>query len=145
MKSLVVYDSYFGNTEKVAETIAKELGEDSKVIRISDLEKKDLKGIDLLVLGSPIRGWQPSENTKAFLDSLDSKDLEGVKATAFDTRVKLFIHGDAMNKMAKKLKSVGAEIAVAPQAFYVSGQEGPLLDGELEKAAEWAKSIISKL
>lgn len=147
MKALVLYDSYFGNTQKIAEVIAKELGETSRAIRVSDFDKKDLENIDLLVLGSPIRGWQPSEGTNAFLVSLGKDDLAGVKATTFDTRVKLFIHGDAKDKMAKSLSAAGAEIITEPMPFYVAGpqQDPHLLDGEIEKAKNWAKLIKDKI
>ena len=145
MKALVIYDSYFGNTQQVAEAIAKELGADSRAIKVSDVAKSDLEGLDFVVLGSPIRGWQPSEDTKVFLDSLGKDDLKGVEATTFDTRVKLFIHGDAKGKMAKRLEAVGAKISVEPAAFYVGGQEGPLLEGEMKNAVEWAKLIRQKV
>ncbi len=147
MKSLVLFDSYFGNTQKIAEVIAKELGETSRAIRVSDFDKKDLENIDLLVLGSPIRGWQPSEGTNALLNSMGKDELVGVKATTFDTRVKLFIHGDAKDKMAKILAAAGAEIITEPMPFYVAGpqQDPHLLDGEIEKAKNWAKLIKDKI
>jgi pentose-5-phosphate-3-epimerase len=76
-----------------------------------------------------------------FLNSLNENELKGVKATSFDTRVKLFIHGDAKEKIAKQLERAGANIVVSPRAFYVAGSKGPLLEGELEKAKNWSKEI----
>jgi hypothetical protein len=76
-----------------------------------------------------------------FLSNLKEDKLKGIKVTSFDTRVKLFIHGDAMNKILSNLKNVGAEVISEPQAFYVGGKQGPLLDGEDEKAVEWAKLL----
>lgn len=140
MKTLILFDSYFGNTQIIAETIAKEF-ENCDVLKVIGFDNEKLKGIDLLILGSPIRGWQPTEGTMAFLNSLSATELSGVKATAFDTRVKLFIHGDAKNKMAKDLEKAGAKIIVEPKAFYVTGQEGPLFEGELQEATKWAQQI----
>jgi hypothetical protein len=80
-----------------------------------------------------------------FLDTLIAGQLEGKKAAAFDTRVKLFIHGDAAKKIAKKLEEAGAKIVADSQGFIVQGKEGPLLDGEVERAAEWAASIKRNL
>jgi flavodoxin len=142
MKALVVFDSNLGNTKKIAETIAKELGDGAKLVSVSDYNIKDLEGIELIIAGSPIIGWKPTERMDKFLSELGKDQLKGIKATAFDTRVKLFIHGDAMGKIADKLKSAGAEIVLKPQAFFVQGKETTvLLDGEIEKAVEWAKSI----
>ncbi|MHB1337170.1 MAG: flavodoxin family protein [Candidatus Humimicrobiaceae bacterium] len=144
MKALVVFDSNLGNTKIIAETIAKELGEDAKAISSSDLNIKDLEGIDLIVAGSPIIGWKPTEKMDKFLSDLNRDQLKGIKAASFDTRVKLFIHGDAMNKISEKLKNAGAEIIVKPQAFFVEGKETVLAGGEIEKAREWVKSIKTK-
>src|SRR5680860_98827 len=142
MKALVVFDSNLGNTKKIAETIAKELGSDAKAVSVSDYNVKDLEGIELIIAGSPIIGWKPTEKMDRFLSSLSKDQLKGIKATSFDTRVKLFIHGDAMGKIADKLKNAGAEITIKPQAFFVHGKDTTILfDGEIEKAAQWAKTI----
>ncbi|OGL52754.1 hypothetical protein A3K55_01330 [Candidatus Shapirobacteria bacterium RBG_13_44_7] len=141
MKKLVVYDSNFGNTKLVAEVIAKELGKETGVVAVADLRDKDLEGVEGLVVGSPIIGWRPSERMGSFLDGLKKEQLKGVRATSFDTRVKLFIHGEAAEKIAKKLEVVGAKILVKPEGFYVGGKEGPLLKGEIERARKWAGKI----
>ena len=143
MKALIIFDSNLGNTKIIVETIAKELGNDTKSVSVSDFDIKDLKGIDLIIAGSPIIAWKPTEKMDKFLSGLSKDQLTGIKATSFDTRVKIF-HGDAMGKIADKLKNAGAEIFVKPQAFFVRGKEGPLFDGEIEKAIEWAKSIITR-
>ena len=142
MKTLIIYDSNYGNTKKIAEIIAKELS--AKAISVLDFKQSDLEGIDLLICGSPINGWKPSEKMQDFLANLKESQLKGIKATSFDTRVKLFIHGDAAKKIAKKLEEAGAEIIIEPEVFYVKGKEGPLFDGETEKATEWAKEIKEK-
>jgi len=168
MKALVIFDTNFGNTKIIAEAIAKEFGDDTKAISVSDFNVGELEGIDLLVVGSPIIGWKPSERMGKFLASLslvvgspivgwepsertgkvlaslNKNQLKGIKAVAFDTRVKVFYHGDAGGKISRKLKDAGAEIIAKPQAFFVQEKEGPLVDGEAEKAAEWARMIKAK-
>lgn len=142
MKLLIIFDSNYGNTKKIAETIGRELG--AQVKSVSEISDEDLKGLDLLIAGSPIHGWRLSERMVKFLAGLKDNQLEGVEAATFDTRVKLFIHGDAAKKIAKALQGSGAEIIIEPQPFFVKGKEGPLFDGEMEKALEWAKEISSK-
>lgn len=141
MKALVIYDSIFGNTRIIAEAISKEFGGDARAVLVSDVDLGWLKEADLIVVGSPIRGWKPSEKMQEFLESLGKEQLKGVKAAAFDTRVKLFIHGDAAKKITQRLKNSGAKIIIEPQAFFVKGREGPLFDGEIKKAVQWAKVI----
>jgi flavodoxin len=143
MKTLIIFDSNFGNTQKIAETIAKEF--ETQAIPVSKVSIDELGGLDLVVVGSPINAWRPSEKMGKFLANLNKGQLKGVKAAAFDTRVKLFIHGDAAKKISKALENAGAEIIIEPQAFFVKGREGPLLDGEIEKASQWAKLIRMKI
>jgi hypothetical protein len=56
----------------------------------------------------------------------------------------LFIHGDAAEKILRSLEGAGAEIVAEPGLFYVKGKEGPLLDGEIEKAKAWAALLKTK-
>ncbi|NCC64053.1 MAG: nitric oxide synthase, partial [Spirochaetia bacterium] len=51
MKALVVYDSAFGNTEKIAKIIGESL--DSPVKRAVDVKAEDLQALDVLIVGSP--------------------------------------------------------------------------------------------
>ncbi|HEY3374055.1 MAG TPA: flavodoxin domain-containing protein [Candidatus Aquicultor sp.] len=143
MKALVIFDSTFGNTQKIAETIAKEL--DTKAVPVSKVATKELNDLDLIVVGSPIISWKPSESMGKFLASLGRDQMKNVKAAAFDTRIRLFVHGDAATKISQALAEAGAEIVTEPQAFKVRGTEGPLLGGEIEKAVDWAKLIKTKV
>ncbi len=141
MKALVVFDSLYGNTKIIADAIGRELGADTPVVFISDVTPERLQGIELLVVGSPINGWRPSERMGKFLVGLQPGQLAGVKVATFDTRVSLIIHGDAAKQMSKVLIAAGATLASEPHWFYVKGKEGPLKDGELEKAIVWAKTL----
>jgi flavodoxin len=145
MKALVIYDSIYGNTKKIAETVASELGKGVKTVTVSDFSKKDLTGLDLLVVGSPILAFRPSEKTGKFLAGLSVGQLKGIKATAFDTRVRIFFHGDAAKKITESLKNAGAEIVAEPCGFIVEGREGPLANDAVAKAKEWAASIKAKI
>jgi len=40
------------------------------------------------------------------------------------------------------LRKKGAELVVPSVGFYVIGQEGPLKQGELERAADWARALL---
>lgn len=142
MKTLVIFDSNFGNTQKIAEAIAKEF--ETQATPVSKVSIAELVGSNLVIVGGPINAWRPSERMGKFLAGLNKGQLKGIKAAAFDTRVKLFIHGDAAKKIAKALENAGAEVIVEPQGFFVKGREGPLLDNEIEKASQWAKSMRTK-
>lgn len=143
MKSIVIYDSNFGNTKLVAEAIAKALS--AKTAFVDDMSFSKIEDYDLVVVGSPIIGWKPSEKMGIFLANINDGQLSNVRVATFDTRVKLFIHGDAMAKIAKLLEEAGGKIVVESMPFYVKGQNGPLLEGEIDKAKSWAKEILNKV
>lgn len=140
MISLVVYDSQYGNTKKIAETIAGVLG--TKYFNVRDFKIEMLRGVALLIAGCPIHAWRPTEAILDFLASLPPDSLKGIKIAAFDTRVKTFFSGSASDKVDKKLVSLGGISVASPGKFIVKGKEGPLMEGELEKAGEWARQIL---
>jgi len=141
MNVLVMFDSNYGNTKKIAEEIASEFGGNARAVALSKFHASDLEKISLLIVGSPINGWKPTERMGKFLESLQPGQLDGIQAASFDTRIDIFFHGDAMKKISQKLEGAGAEIISPPLSFMVSGMEGPLRDGELEKARDWAKTL----
>ncbi|MHC1716299.1 MAG: flavodoxin family protein [Candidatus Dojkabacteria bacterium] len=142
MKTLIIYDSSFGNTKDIAEAIYKGVSGDKRIVHVSEFKEGDLKDVTFLIVGSPIQGWRPTESTNRWLGSLSSEILEGVKVTSFDTRMKIFFHGDAAEKILSRLIDKGGEKLTEPKIFFVKGKEGPLLEGEIERATEWGKEIV---
>lgn len=159
MKGLVVYDSVYGNTRKIAEAVGAVLAQagDVQVLPVVQLPKEALTGLDLLVAGSPTQAFGPIEGTKNFLKSLAPRQLNGVKVAAFDTRVDIKsvnsgfltfmvnIFGYAAENIDRGLKAKGGNPVAAPGGFFVKDKEGPLADGELERAVAWAGELLQKL
>ena len=144
MKSLVVFDSQYGNTEMIAQAIGVAIG--YQAIRIGELRPGELEDIDLLILGSPTHGGWYTEGVKDLLEALPAQ--VSFKAAAFDTRTvniwnKLLPFGYAAPRIARELEGKGAELLAPPEGFVVVGVEGPLKDGELERAAGWAGRLMS--
>ena len=159
MKTLIVYDSFFGNTEKIAQAIGNSLGskENVEILRVSEVKPEQLIGLELLIVGSPTRAFRPTKAIMGFLNKIPLNGLKGVKVAAFDTRistvdvnsrflnilVKLF--GYAAKPIAYKLEKKGGSLIIPPEGFLVKDSKGPLKDGELERAADWAKLIMETL
>jgi flavodoxin len=126
MKTLVIYDSVFGNTEKIAQSIAAALG--TQAIPVSQADGGQLRGLDLLVVGSPTRGFRPTESISKMLNRLPKNHLAGVRVAAFDTRIVLetidskalrFIvdkGGYAASTIAKALEKKGGQLAAPGRA-----------------------------
>ncbi len=141
MTALVVYDSTYGNTEKVAQAIGQAVA--GKVRRVGQVSPSDLKEFDLVIIGSPTMGGRPTEAIQALLKAVGPA-LKGANVAAFDTRLTskwVRIFGYAAPRIAGSLKEMGAALLGSPEGFFVLGKEGPLKEGELERAAAWAKGI----
>jgi flavodoxin len=158
MKASVIYDSQYGNTEKIARAVGEGLGTQAEVevIHVRDANTAQLTGLDVLVVGSPTQRLTALPSIIGFLNGIPAKSLQGVRVAGFDTRltqaeiesirvlyffVKIF--GYAAEPIAKRLVKKGGTQAVPPEGFYVAGMEGPLLDGELERAVEWGRRIAT--
>jgi flavodoxin len=155
MTTLIVYDSVFGNTEQVAQVIGQTLGAlgETEVLRVTQAAPARLEGVTLLVAGSPTRGFRPTEATVKFLSDIPQGALEGVRVAAFDTRISIRdannavlnvfvkIFGYAAQPIADRLVKKGGALVVPAEGFFVKGTEGPLKDGERERAAAWARAI----
>jgi flavodoxin len=159
MKALIVYESFFGNTEKLARSVCDALcdalgGEGvCRMLRAADATNADVASADLLIVGTPTRAFRASPDTQSFLRRLAAGSLSGKRAAAFDTRMDVTVNtpkilkilaglfGYAAEPTMKALSRLGARSASAPAWFFVEGSEGPLRAGELERAAAWAKSL----
>jgi flavodoxin I len=152
MKTLVVYDSVFGNTEKIATQIAQSLQAES--VQLSKVDASMLTGVELLVIGSPTRAFKPTPNMTTWVEGLISSQLGQVKVAVFDTRIDtratknlmmrfVDMMGYAAPWMQKKLTSIGLQVVKPAEGFYVEASEGPLKAGELERAAAWATLLLS--
>ena len=156
MKALVVYDSFFGNTEQIAQAIGKTLGsqEDAEVLRVGHVKPEQLTELGLLIVGSPTRAFRPTPAISNLLRRIPLNGLKGVKVAAFDTGISMSdaplvlrffvrLFGYAAKPISDGLKKKGGELIIPPEGFFVKGSEGPLKEGELLRAADWAKQIMA--
>ena len=153
MKALIVYDSLYGNTEKIAKAIGGAITGDVRVLRIGEANPSELESIDFLVVGSPTQGFRPTKLVQTFIESIPRDSLKGIDVAAFDTRMPaadvgmglrllMKMGGYAAPRMANALKKKGGNLAVPPEGFFVKDKEGPLKKGELERAVNWSKAIV---
>lgn len=155
MKILIVYDSIYGNTEKIAQAIQETIIKlhEVHIKKAKNATLEDLRGIDFLIVGSPTHGGRASRNTKRFLCRIANGSLTKVKAAAFDTGIPVegqncFIRfvirffGYASGNIAKMLVKKDAKI-ISTETFFVLGKEGPLAEGEIKRAGKWAEQILN--
>jgi flavodoxin len=149
MESLVVYDSKFGNTKKVAEAIADGLAGHGPVrlLGLDKLPPQNLGPVDLLFIGGPTQAHAMTARMRQFVDTLSAGPANGMAVASFDTRLRMpaVISGSAAKTIARKLRRGGVRIFAAPESFFVRGSPPQLEEGETERAANWAKSVVDRL
>src|SRR5215203_1123476 len=149
MIALVLYDSQYGDTERIAQAIADTLGEFGEVraVRLDPAQSVELQGLDVFIVGSPTQGWRPTPTIQSFLEGTSSEEFRGLGGACFDTRFRLprFMTGSAAKVMARTLQQKGVSLLLPPESFFVKGTQGPLLDGELDRAAVWARMLIKEV
>ncbi len=158
MKTLIIYDSLYGNTEIIAQVVKHVLEGQGEVVigRAGEIGLDQLSGIHLLVVGSPTQQFRPTVGMRLYLDGIPRDGLKGVKVAAFDTRLTqaeidknrilsffVAIYGYAAGRIARSLKKKGGELLLPVEGFLVEGMRGPLVQGELERAEAWARKLFA--
>ncbi|NCC12643.1 MAG: flavodoxin family protein [Spirochaetia bacterium] len=157
MKILMVYDTMFGNTERIAQAMVDATGDQhqAELVRVQDVTIEQLQACDILVIGSPTHGFRPTPDISSRLKRLSSEvpaanfryavfdtrsDIDQIESKILSSMVRLF--GYAAESMDKTMARRGFKRAEAPVGFIVHGKEGPLKDGEIDRATAWMRSVM---
>jgi menaquinone-dependent protoporphyrinogen IX oxidase len=151
VKGIVIFDTSHGNTRTIAEAIAetlKEVGTEVDTFYVKDVKKLSAKDYDFLVLGSPTKWGTMSFTVKGFLGKVKSKEWMNKPFTAFDTENPENIErkeGSAAEKIAEKLREKQMNQLLPVLKSVVLGWKGPLQEGEIERAKEYARKLATEL
>jgi hypothetical protein len=164
MKALVVVESVFGNTRRIAEAVARGLGAQLDVALVDVTHAPEtVEDVDLLVVGGPTHvfgmtrpntrqgatdqsGGAVAAGTVGLREWLLTAHVGAVACAAFDTRMgKRWIPGSAAAGAGRSLRKRGLTMLVRPETFWVVGTQGPLRDGELDRAAAWGAALAARL
>jgi len=150
VKVFVVYDTKYGNTKLVAETIVEGMREVKGIeTAISDVEEVDIEKVadyDAILIGSPNHMGGPVRGIKKCIDKLGKLKLKAKWVAVFDT----YLGGDfkkAAKKMEKRIgeKVPGLKPITSGLSIKVGGMEGPIVEGELPKCKDFGKKIATQL
>jgi len=130
MRACIIFDTRYGNTEKIArsyETGLREADVQTVCVNTRDVAVDSLKQYDLICVGAPTEWLTASKPMKEFLGKLKSTDLSGKYGFAFDTRLGAPLSGSAAKFIEKELKNLRLQI-IAPResalVFGVKKEEG---------------------
>src|SRR4051812_31112395 len=162
--AVVVYESVFGDAEKIARAVADGLREhlDTDVVAAKDAPLDLGPDVRLLVVGGPNhvtgmpkpstragavkQGAHVDDTTTGLHEWLDrAHHVDAVSAAAFDTRMDhpRFITAidHASRTEEKLLHKLGATLAAPAEHFFVVDGQGPLRDGEEDRARQWGAAL----
>lgn len=105
-KSIVIYNSRGGNTEKVASSIAEGLETEA----VNSDQIPDLSDYNLIVVGTWVAGGKPSGGGKEYLSKLDSEQLKDKKMVLFFTAGGVDNSPNASANIKKTMEQVFAEM-----------------------------------
>ena len=145
MNILIVYDTKFGNTERVARSIARGFGPSNHVrVEAASATLEIDPSIDLMIVGGPTQAHGASKPIRAFLERLP--DLPGTQVSAFDTRYDKprWLTGAASGVIADTLRKRGGTLVQPGESFFITASEGPLVTGEEDRAAIWGATFAGR-
>ena len=148
MQTVVIYDSKFGNTEKIAQAIGRGLSTFGDVLVTSTGDAMPTKRPDLLFLGGPTQKRGASPGLREFMEALPA-ELRGVPAASFDTRYRgaTWLFGSAAAEAADVIRKAGGDLVAEPESFFMI-RKGPmerqtLESGEIDRAEQWAATVAA--
>lgn len=162
MTTLVVYESFWGNTETVARAVADGIAGPVEVVDVGAAPTALPEGTDLLVVGGPTHAFGMTRATtrhdainqggaagheeagiREWLATLSP--VPGLDVATFDTRAAMVrrLPGSAARGAARTVSHRHLGNVVDTESFYVEGTPGPLLDGEVERARAWGRTLRS--
>jgi flavodoxin len=149
-KVIIVYESVFGNTKMVAESIIEGMREvsgiEATLSKPKEVDLNQIVGYDAILVGSPNHMGGATRGIRKFIDKLAKINLEGKLAAVFDT----YAGGEfekAVKKMEKQIgkKVPGLKLAAPGLSIKVEGMRGPIAEGELPKCKEFGLKIANQL
>ena len=149
IRVLIVFESKYGYTQLVAETIAEGMNEvsglDLTIKNITDVDVTSLANFDAILVGGPNHYFRQTRAVKKFINKLNKTSLEAKSFAVFDTHLKRLKH-DAVKNMEKQFSKIpGMKRLAAGLQIRVNGIKGPVSEGELPKCKEFGKKLADEL
>lgn len=114
LRAVVIYDTRYGNTARVAEALVRGLNRSSRIeAQVSYAPETQfylLEISDLVVVGGPTEGLRESRHLRDFFGRMGAYDLHGKYGFAFDTHSGAPLHGGAAHGIDVHLRAMGLEM-----------------------------------
>jgi len=148
IKTLVLYDSLFGNTKKIAMSLSRGLEAGGLHVDSSSIDNFDigkLNNYDIIGIGGPTHYHGASKKMKSFLKSIKNLKIEGKYGFAFETKGEFRLAGSAAKRITRYLRKIKIKILHSTITGIVLDQEGPLKDNTLDLMEQVGLNISNKI
>jgi flavodoxin len=141
MRAYVIFDTRYGNTEKIArsfESGLKEAGIESVCVNARDVPVEALRQYDLICVGGPTEAFTASKPIREFLGKLKGLELSGKYGFAFDTKLDSRFSGSAAKFIEKELSSLNLRIIAPHESAVVFSlkERGAITGARLKEGEE---------
>ena len=149
-RAIIVYESVYGNTKKVAEMIAEGIqsvgGVECRVVKTGEIHTDEICDFDAILFGCPNHNQGPALNMTKFLERASIVHVKGKIGGIFDTYTG-GNKGVALKKLGAivKEKFPGIELIGEGLSAKVEGRKGPLEETEISEAKIYGNGIGKKL
>ena len=142
MNIKVMYNTLTGNTKKVAEAIAAEIGIEAQ--RIEKDQAPFSEPVDLLFIGDGIYAGKPHKETVSFIERLTPEIVKN--AAVFSTFGGQDVIGARLAKLLqdKGLNVIGEPFSCKGKCWFFVNRKRPG-ENDLEMSRQFARTIISGL
>ena len=146
---IVVYESKYGNTKLVAETIIEGIrqvpGIETTLNEINEVDSNRLIEYDAILVGSPNHMGSATRSIRKFVDKLGNINLKGNLAV-FDTYMAKDFEKAVKKMEGQLIKRVpGLKLMAPGLSIKVAGMKGPIEAGELPKCKDFGVRIATLL
>jgi len=148
VKAVLLYESKYGNTKRVAEAIAEEMqrvgGMEAALTALKGVDVDDIANYDVILLGGPTHFGGPTRSVRKFIDALGKRNVNGKSVAVFDTYL-----GEDFEKGVRKMeeqiraKAPGLKLLAPGLSIRVEGMKGPIVEGELVKCKDFVKQLMT--
>lgn len=138
-RGIVIFDSRFGNTEKIARALERGLasvGVETRCFNAKQVDVESLRGYDFIAVGAPTEWLSAPKLMREFLDNLRTVDLRGKWGFAFDTKLGRALSGSAAGRIEKDIKKTGLSIIAPRESAIVIGTGNSMSSVRLREGEE---------
>ena len=143
-KVLIIYDSLYGNTRSIAESLHGLLSDamlDVSLVSVKEISIEDMNRYDAFVIGSPTHYWNPSRDIIKLLEEMGRSRIREKIGFIFSTRFKGTLLGSAGNHIFTCLKILHFSVQLPWVDFHVEDVKGPIVDDKDQKCRMFADKI----